>query len=165
MKILNHTQIQQKIKRLAYEITENNIEDGHVILAGVNRNGKRFAEMLRVQLDHIGKIRVEMASIILDPANPLKKEISFEWGGGETPQGENIIIVDDVANTGRTLFFAFKPLMAFLPSRIQCAVLVDRKHKSFPIHVDFVGLSLATTLKENIEVDLGKKNAHAVYLK
>ncbi|HRD06713.1 MAG TPA: phosphoribosyltransferase family protein, partial [Saprospiraceae bacterium] len=62
--------------------------------------------------------------------------------------------VDDVANTGRTIFYACKPLMDLLPSKIEVAVLVDRKHKQFPINVDYVGLSLATTLKENISVKI-----------
>ena len=62
--------------------------------------------------------------------------------------------MDDVANTGRTVFYATKPIMAFLPKQIEVAVLVDRKHKTFPIKVDYVGLSLATTLKENIIVDI-----------
>ena len=65
-----------------------------------------------------------------------------------------VILVDDVANTGRTIFYAFKPLMESLPGKIEVAVLVDRTHKMFPIKVDYVGLSLATTLKENISVKI-----------
>jgi len=62
--------------------------------------------------------------------------------------------VDDVSNTGRTLFYAVKPLLGVLPRRVEVAVLVDRKHKLFPIQPDYVGLSLYTTLKDNIEVTL-----------
>ena len=54
--------------------------------------------------------------------------------------------------------------MKFLPKKVQVAVLVDRKHKSFPIHVDYVGLSLATTLKENIQVDIKKESGKAAFL-
>ena len=75
-----------------------------------------------------------------------------------------VIIVDDVANTGRTIFYAIKPLLDVLPKRVQVAVLVDRKHKSFPIHVDYVGLSLATTLNENIDVQIIGTKDWAVYL-
>ncbi len=75
-----------------------------------------------------------------------------------------IIIVDDVANTGRTLFYAFKPLMAILPKKIEIAVLIDRKHKSFPVKVDYVGMSLATTVQENIKVDISSKTDWAVHL-
>src|SRR5690625_7880506 len=65
-----------------------------------------------------------------------------------------IILVDNVSNSGRTLYYATKPLLNIIPRRLQAAVLVDRTHKLFPIHVDYVGMSLATTLKQNIEVDL-----------
>ncbi|MEL6989936.1 MAG: phosphoribosyltransferase family protein, partial [Bacteroidota bacterium] len=73
--------------------------------------------------------------------------------------------VDDVANTGRTIFYAFKPLFEILPKKIEVAVLVDRKHKSFPIKVDYVGLSLATTIQENIDVQILNTEDKAVYLK
>ena len=75
-----------------------------------------------------------------------------------------VVIVDDVANTGRTIFYACKPLLETLPKKIEVAVLVDRKHKSFPVKVDYVGLSLATTLKEDIDVQLSNSEADAVYL-
>ena len=71
-----------------------------------------------------------------------------------------IIIVDDVANTGRTIFYAIKPLLDILPKKVEVAVLVDRTHKAFPIRVDYYGISLATTLRENIDVQIvGKENA------
>jgi pyrimidine operon attenuation protein/uracil phosphoribosyltransferase len=69
-----------------------------------------------------------------------------------------------VANTGRTIFYAAKPLMSHLPKQIEVAVLVDRKHKTFPIKVDYVGLSLATTLKENIIVDISDAKNMSVHL-
>ncbi|MBL7781855.1 MAG: phosphoribosyltransferase, partial [Saprospiraceae bacterium] len=67
-------------------------------------------------------------------------------------RNKSIILVDDVANTGRTIFYAVQPLLAVVPRKVEVAVLVDRKHKSFPIKADYVGLSLATTLLENIDV-------------
>jgi pyrimidine operon attenuation protein/uracil phosphoribosyltransferase len=75
-----------------------------------------------------------------------------------------IILIDDVANTGRTIFYATKPLMEVMPKKIEVAVLVDRKHKSFPIRVDYVGLSLATTVKEHIDVQIRGVEEVAVYL-
>ena len=74
------------------------------------------------------------------------------------------IIVDDVANTGRTIFYAFKPLLEVLPKKVEVAVLINREHKSFPIKVDYQGLSLATTVQENIEVNIkGKKQEALIY--
>ena len=83
----------------------------------------------------------------------------------EQVAGKVVIIVDDVANTGRTIYYAIKPLLDTLPKKVEVAVLVDRKHKSFPIQSDYVGLSLATTLKENIDVQIREVQEWAVFLK
>ena len=72
--------------------------------------------------------------------------------------------IRDRANTGRTIFYALKPVFNILPAKVEVAVLIDRKHKSFPIKVDYVGLTLATTLKENIDVQLSNKKEQAVFL-
>ena len=72
--------------------------------------------------------------------------------------------MDDVANTGRTIFYAIKPLLDILPKKVEVAVLVDRTHKAFPIRVDYYGISLATTLKETINVEIRKKKERAVFL-
>ena len=77
---------------------------------------------------------------------------------------KSIIVVDDVANTGRTIFYAFRVYMNALPKKIEVAVLVDRKHKMFPVKVDYVGLSLATTIQENIIASLQQSDALAVTL-
>ena len=81
----------------------------------------------------------------------------------EQIENKVVIIVDDVANTGRTIYYALKPLLDVLPKKVEVAVLVDRKHKSFPIQADYVGLSLATTLKESIEVKIREVDEWAVF--
>ncbi len=163
MKILNHHQIQQKIKRLAFEILENNYDEEEVILAGINRNGLTFARLLLDQLQGISDVEFLLTRIELNPADPLSAEIRIDLPT-EALTGKAIIVVDDVANTGRTFFYACKPLMATLPRKIEMAVLVDRQHKSFPVKVDYVGLSLATTLMEDIDVRIREVDEHAVFL-
>ncbi len=74
------------------------------------------------------------------------------------------IIVDDVANTGRTIFYAVQPLLKVIPRKVEVAVLVDRKHKSFPIKADYVGLSLFTTLKDDIDVRIKAADEMSVHL-
>jgi pyrimidine operon attenuation protein / uracil phosphoribosyltransferase len=153
MKILDHQEIRQKIKRMAMQIAENNFQYPEIILAGINNNGYGFAKLLEKELKKIIETKVTSKHLRLDAANPLSKPIIFD----EKPENikdKVVIIVDDVANTGRTIFYAFKPLMEDLPSKIEVAVLVDRKHKTFPINVDYLGMSIATTLKENIVVKI-----------
>jgi len=153
MVILNDGAVKQKIQRLAYQIAENNFEQDEIILAGINNNGYGFARLLEKKLKKIIDTQISIRRVRLNPANPLASEVVFEPKLDDL-SSKAVIIVDDVANTGRTIFYACKPLMDLLPSKIEVAVLVDRKHKQFPINVDYVGLSLATTLKENISVKI-----------
>lgn len=163
MKILEHRDIKQKIKRLAIQILENNYGEKEIVLAGINNNGTAFAKMLETELKDITDIPVILTRIKLNPANPVGNPVELALSPAEL-EGKSIIIVDDVANTGRTIFYAFRPLMDFLPKKIEVAVLVDRKHKSFPILVDYLGISLATTLRENIEVDISDPDNYEVSL-
>jgi len=146
MKILNDRQIAQKIKRLAIEILEHNFGESELILAGINNNGMVFSLLLLEELTKISSMPITVTRIQLNPANPLKSDIILEMPP-EQVHNKVLIIVDDVANTGRTIFYAIKPILEVLPKKVEVAVLVDRSHKSFPIRVDYHGLSLATTLK------------------
>lgn len=163
MKLLDPLQIKQKIKRLAIEILEENFEEDNLVLAGINNNGFRFAQLLGGELMGKTETKVIITQIRLNPADPLESEVQITMPVHEL-NNRVIILVDDVANTGRTIFFAFAPLLKIMPKKVWVAVLVDRKHKSFPVHVDFVGLSLATTLQENIEVQINQDNEMAVFL-
>ena len=163
MKILNQRQIQQKIKRLAIEILEHNLRAEEIILAGINNNGMVFAELLMQELINITDISITVTRIRLNPAKPLSSEILLEMPP-EQAHDKVIIIVDDVANTGRTIFYAIKPLLDILPKKVEVAVLVDRTHKAFPIRVDYYGISLATTLKETINVEIREVAERAVFL-
>jgi pyrimidine operon attenuation protein / uracil phosphoribosyltransferase len=153
MQILNDTQIRQKIKRLTIEILERNFAEQDLILAGVNNNGLEMAQLLMQELLERTDKNITLTRLRLSPAAPSENPIVLEMPADQV-NGKSIIVVDDVANTGRTLFFALKPFFDILPKKVEIAVLVDRKHKSFPIQPDYVGLSLATTLKEHIEVKI-----------
>lgn len=102
--------------------------------------------------------------IRLNPANPIEYEPSIELSD-EDLRNKPVIIVDDVANTGRTIFYAVQPLLKVVPKKVEVAVLVDRKHKSFPVKADYVGLSLATTLRDDIDVQIRDAAEMAVYLR
>ncbi len=163
MQILNQRQIEQKISRLAIQILENNIGETEIVLVGVNRNGSGFADLLRSELVKISDKNYILARISLNPAAPTEHEISISVPV-ESLSDKVIILVDDVLNSGRTLFFAARPILDILPRKVEVAVLVERKHGSFPIKADYVGLSLATTLKENIEVKILDVSEKAVFL-
>jgi len=163
MQILDSKQIQQKIKRLAIQILEHNLDAKEIIFTGLNNNGYNFAKKLHSAVNAYERVPCTLTSVRLNPANPIGDDIELGLPKADFA-GKTVIVVDDVANTGRTLFYAMKPLMEIIPKKIEIAVLVDRTHKSFPIHADYVGISLATTLKENIQVDLNTIKEQAVFL-
>ncbi|MFK8055539.1 MAG: phosphoribosyltransferase family protein [Saprospiraceae bacterium] len=156
MRILEKAEIQLKISRLAMEVLEQHIDHKRLFLVGINNNGFATAELLKAAIDKEGhKLDVQLRRIKLSPADPLHGGIEFEGDPAEL-DGEHVIIVDDVANTGRTAFYASKPILEVVPASLEIAVLVDRKHKSFPVHNNYVGLALATTLQNDIRVYYGK---------
>lgn len=165
MKILDDRQIRQKIRRIAIEILERNFGESEIILAGLNNNGVGFARYLLDELLPITPpgVKISLTQIRLNPANPVEYDPVIDMPS-EDLRGKPIIIVDDVANTGRTIFYAVQPLLDVIPKKVEVAVLVDRKHKSFPIKADYVGLSLATTLLEDIDVRIRDVEEMAVYL-
>ena len=163
MKILDHGQIKQKIKRLAIEILENNFEEKSMVLAGINNNGTGFAKLLEKELKKITDIQIQLVTIRLNPAAPLSTPVEINTPV-ETLKGKCIIVVDDVANTGRTIFYACKPILNILPKKLEVAVLIDRTHKTFPIDPKYVGVALATTLKEDIDLQILNTEEWGVYL-
>ena len=163
MEIISHKQVKQKIKRLAIEILEHNFDQEVIYLMGINNNGYRFAKLIQKEMQSMGEAEIRLINVRLNAARPLDHDITISMEVKDL-SGKIIILVDDVANSGRTLYYATKPLMNIIPGKIEAVVLVDRTHKLFPINVDYVGMSLATTLKQNIKVDLDDGRAFSVSL-
>ena len=164
MQILSDSVINAKIKRLAYQILEQYIDEEELYLIGINNNGSRLRDLIAKCMNDIdGEFKTIESTIKLNPANPASNPIEIDVDVQQLSE-KNLLIIDDVANTGRTLFYASTLFKDTLIKSIRTCVLVDRKHKSFPIHVDFVGLSLATTMNENINVTLDVHNNYSAVL-
>ena len=161
--ILNSEEIHQKTKRIAYQIVEDNYDETEIIMIGIMPNGYGYAQQLKKEIDAIDDVKVTLIEVDLNKKKPLEGEIKLALGK-KTLDNKTVIIVDDVANTGKTLYYALKPIMEFSPKKVQAAVLVDRQHKLFPVSPDFVGLSLSTTLQEHISVEFDEKGKGSAYL-
>ncbi|WP_439556299.1 phosphoribosyltransferase family protein [Dyadobacter sp.] len=161
--ILSSHQTNQKIRRIAFEIYEHNFEEPGVILAGIAGEGYAFASRLAAELSDISPLKIDLIELRFDKhlhhQSPIifDKEINIE--------NQVIILVDDVLNTGRTLAFALEPFLKVPMKKVQVAVVVDRSHHLFPVHADYVGYSLSTTLMEHVEVVLSKEGEEGVFLK
>lgn len=158
--ILTEDIIQKKLKRIAYEIYEHNNTETELILVGIWDRGLILTHKIAAILKEIAPFSIRIVELRLDKQHPL--EISLSETIDIT--GKVVILIDDVANSGRTMLYALKPFLQYLPKKIQTAVLVDRKHKSFPLSVDFVGYSLATTLQEMVMVDVEGEEIRSAYL-
>ena len=161
--ILNARQIEQKIKRIAYQIYENNVNENELIIAGIAPNGLVFAEKLAAILKSISPLKITVASVILNKKNPLENKIDVSLNA-DVWTNKPIIITDDVLNTGKTLVYAIYHFLNQPVKNIQIAVLVDRSHKQFPVNANYVGLSLATTLQEHVEVAFNGNGKDIAYL-
>ncbi len=160
--ILTDENIRQKIKRISYEILENNYDEKELHIIGIKEKGFLFAKKLHDSLKEISTIKITLSSISLNKQNPIEGKMEYDFDPKDL-KGKVVLLVDDVGNTGRTLCYAMQPLLASLPKKVETAVLVDRKHKSFPINADYVGLSLSTTMKEVVTVEFNGKG-DAAYL-
>ena len=158
-KILNKEQIEDKIKRISYEIYEENFDDKSIIICGIEKNGSIIAKRIIKELKSICNINIDFITIELDKQKPLNsiktKSLKIKI------KDKSIILIDDVSNTGKTLAYVIKELIKFEPKKINTAVLVNRDHTLFPIKINFIGLSLSTSIKSHIEVKLNDNHVGA----
>ena len=161
-KILNIQEINQKLKRLAWQVYEKNSAEKEIIVVGISERGLILAKQLVGHIQAISNIKTRMAHLDLDKDNPYNKEVSLNLEEKEYAN-KVVILVDDVLNSGKTLMYAAKHFLTTRLTRLSIMVLVDRNHNRYPIKADFIGLSLATTLQEYINVEL-KGADKGVYL-
>lgn len=151
--ILNHQQIEHKIRRIAYQIYETNLNEPEFILAGIQENGYILAEKLYTELSQICDIPIKLCKVKINKNNVLEP-ISTSLSKEEYIN-RSVVLVDDVLSTGTTLIYGVKHFLEVPLKRLKTAVLVDRNHKKYPVKADFKGISLSTSLQEHIEVRFG----------
>ncbi len=138
----------KKLRRMALQVVEQNYNTNQLILIGIKANGTVIAEKIGHFLKEVFAGEVIVLELSMDKKNPgvitLNSEMNFT--------GKTILVIDDVANSGRTMLFALKPLLEQRPKKIQTLALLERTHKTFPVSVDYVGFSVSTTLDEHIAV-------------
>lgn len=157
--ILENKEIEQKTLRIAYQIYETLGDDEDLILAGISKNGFIFAQKIGKSLEKISETRIAICEVFIDktnPLNPITTSISKE-----NYTNKNIVLVDDVLNTGTTLIYGVKHFLEVPTKKIKTAVLVDRNHKKYPVKADFKGISLSTSLKEHVQVVFENDKSYA----
>lgn len=158
--ILSADAAKKKLRRMAYEILENNTEADHILFAGIADNGLVVARSIAAIVHEISGKSTEVITLSLDKKHPsvvtTDRPVDFN--------NQVVIIVDDVTNSGKTLTYALKPILEAYPHKIQTLVMVERSHKKYPIHPDYVGISLSTFLHEHIFVEVTGETIEGAYV-
>lgn len=158
--ILSKAIAEKKLKRMAMEVAEQNHDKEKLVLLGIKENGIVIARIIAGFLKEVFAGSIVVVALSLDKKNPgeitLHDQVDFN--------GATVLLIDDVANSGRTMLYALKPLLQQLPSSIQTLALVERTHKLFPVEVNYIGHSVSTTKDEMIVVKVTDGEVEGAYL-
>ena len=161
-KILDKDSMAKTLERLAHEIIEKNKPIEEIAIVGIKNRGAHLGERLADKIEKLSGKRPPVGALDITlyrddltqvSEQPVVHATEIDFG----IDGKNVILVDDVLYTGRTIRCALDALIDFgRPSKIQLAVLVDRGHRELPIRADYVGKNVPTSAKEVVEVRLAE---------
>jgi len=159
-RILDHAQISQKLRRMAYQIFEHYQDEKEVVVVAVERKGRLLSERIVPLIREVAGFEIVQINLKIDKKNPLSTPVLD--ADGAVLEGKPVVLIDDVLNSGRTLMYAACHILRWPIAKMCTVVLVDRRHRKFPIKADFVGLTLSTTLQDHIDVvfEPGNDNAY-----
>ncbi|MDH3545403.1 MAG: bifunctional pyr operon transcriptional regulator/uracil phosphoribosyltransferase PyrR [Desulfuromonadales bacterium] len=155
--ILDKAGVARAITRITHEILEHNKGGEKLALVGIRTGGDHLAKLLQTRINEIESLEVPLGAVdITMYRDDLASRGNLPIGKTDIPfhlDGKQVILVDDVLYTGRTIRSAMDALMDFgRPSTIQLAVLIDRGHRELPIRADYVGRNVPTAREEDIAV-------------
>ena len=159
--VLDHDRVQRKLVRIAHQLHEENCDEGGIVLVGIAPRGLTLAKRLAERIGSDTGLSVELVEMKLDKEAPLERPAKLSVDPSAL-RDKVVVLVDDVLMSGRTLMHAASFLIQVPLKKLTTVVLVDRRHRTYPIRADIVGLTLSTTLQEHISVELGRKDT--VYL-
>lgn len=158
--ILNQTAVGYKINRMTYEIWERNAEEKEIYIIGISGVGADLAAVFQKELNKISTIKTHLGFIDMDKMD-VSKPVKVDF---TNLKNKNVLVIDDVANSGKTMLYALTPILTQLPKKIEIAVLVNRKHKNFPIMPTIIGHEVSTTLQDEITVQINEDGKISVFL-
>jgi pyrimidine operon attenuation protein / uracil phosphoribosyltransferase len=162
--VLDTNAMKRALTRIAHEILERNKGVDGLMLVGIKTRGVPIAYRLRERIKEIEGVEIPIGELditlyrddlthIDEAQEPQLNDAKLR----EQVSGKNVVLVDDVLYTGRTVRAAMDAIMDHgRPSQIQLAVLVDRGHRELPIRADFIGKNIPTSQDEIITVELAE---------
>ena len=145
--IMQSHQLLLKRNRIAMQIIERYHNCSELILIGVNERGKKVAQQLTHAIQELGgNFPIQFIHGIVDTQS------NTTVISQQIPENSSIIIVDDVMNSGKTIFQLINHIELNTVESVRVAVMIDREHKRFPVVAEFVGLTLSTSLNDYVEI-------------
>ena len=158
--VLNASSADKKLRRMALEIAERNEGIDEIIIIGIKENGIFIAKKIEEYLQPFFAGKLKTVALSINKKNPndvtLSEDVLLE--------NKLVLLVDDVANSGKTMLYSLGPLLLKFPSQIQTLALVERTHKMFPIALNYVGKSVSTTKEETIVVTVTAGNVTGAHI-
>ena len=155
---MSASEIDRTLVRLAHEILEKSADIDKLAFIGIRRRGVPLAQRLALKIEHLERrpVPVGTLDINLYRDDLTTVDVKPKVSATEIPfsvQVKDIILMDDVLYTGRTIRAALDALFDHgRPARVQLLVLIDRGHRELPIEARFVGRTVQTADNEIIEV-------------
>ena len=153
--VVDELTVKRAITRITYEIIERNKDLNKIVLAGIKTRGVFIAHRIQERLEQLENLSVPVVEL---DTKPFRDDIK---SGEDTSlisvdvTGREVILVDDVLYTGRTIRAAIDNIVGHgRPVRVSLAVLVDRGHRELPIRPDYVGKNIPTSRSEEIIVEM-----------
>ena len=146
------------LARLSHEIIEKNDDANELYIVGIRSRGVSIAKLLAENIKkfsdisvYLGELDISLHRDDIDKNNVIESKTKIDF----SVAGKTVILVDDVLYTGRTVRAALDAIVEMgRPSCIQLAVLVDRGHREFPVHGDYVGKNIPTSKTEIVAVEI-----------
>jgi len=161
--ILDKEQMQRALRRIAHEIIEHNGGSDRLVIVGIQRRGVQLAERIAAAIEKIEDVEVPVGTLDITLYRDDLTTLGAQPRVGETRipldiRERNVVLVDDVLYTGRTVRAALDELMMDFgrAKSIQLAVLIDRGHRELPIRADYVGKNVPTSKREIIKVQVNE---------
>ncbi len=161
-RIMSEDDMRRAISRLSHEILERNGGPDGIVICGIRTRGQFLAERIVRKIEEIEEVRPPLGVLDItlyrdDLQTIAKQPVVRSTQIPVSIVDRNVILVDDVLYTGRTIRAAMDEVIDFgRPSTIQLAVLVDRGHREFPIRADYVGKNVPTSQTEVVKVQFAE---------
>lgn len=156
--IIDAEQFQRTISRISHQIIEKHSSLDNLVLVGIKRRGAEIAEMLQNRISELSQIELPLMALDItfyrDDLNFIHQDPIYTGAEDQVDiEGKNVILIDDVLFTGRTIRAALDALLDFgRATRIELVILVDRGHRELPIRADYVGKNIPTARNEQVQV-------------